>query len=611
MWDFFIHRKSKNTFCGNTDLAPDPGALPVVFGPGQYQFQFIFATNNNVDGTLNGPGEVLQGSSDTNTPTVTLEDGTELVLHVSCSDRFHLWLEDSPNDTPLLRDDTNPMWGYGEKDDPTAASGHPRIWDLFIYKLGSDKQCGNPDFTIGEPSIDIDKSPDLQVLAGGGVVTFTITVTNDGDVDLTDTVVTDPVSPDCARDAGEVELLLNNDGAPVAVGSVFEVGESFTYTCNDEIAAGFTNTATAAAMWNGEPVEDSDDAVVQVAEIMITKTTLSDLPLVGGGVVSFQITVTNIGEVNLIDTAITDALVGDCAKDIATVMTLSNGKIAVGTLLKVGESFTYTCADEVAAGFTNVAEVTAQSQTGVGVSDSDDAPVTVVDPDITITKTVTSDQPLVNGGVVSFLIMVTNSGDVNLIDTAITDALVADCAKDIATVMTLSNGKTAVGTLLKVGESFSYTCADEVAGSFTNIAEATAQMQTGVGVSDSDDAPVSVVNPDITIDKAPDTQETGGAVIFTITVTNTGDVNLINTAVADVATPANQAVTDACSRSIAEVMALSNGKIAVGTLLKVGESFTYECELEVAESFDNTATATAWWEGVMVDDEETVSVTVN
>ena len=213
VWDFFLFDKNDGVYCGNTDLAPNPGDLPVIFGPGQFQFQFIFAND-----TEDGPGELLQGSSDDNIATVTLEDGTELLLHVSCSDNFHIFADDDV--TLLPKDERNPNWGWGEKDDPTEGEpGHIRVWDFFIFKLGSDNTCGNPDFTVGDPAIDIEKTPDLQVLVGGGVVFFTITVTNIGEVDLSDTAVTDPEVADCAKDAATVEGLNNGDVVPV--GTVF------------------------------------------------------------------------------------------------------------------------------------------------------------------------------------------------------------------------------------------------------------------------------------------------------------------------------------------------------------------------------------------------------
>ncbi len=415
VWDFFLFDETKNVFCGNVDMAPDSVTLPVIFGPGQFQFQIIFAANNNVDGITNGPGEVVQGSSDSNTPTVTLfeqpqgcvtDDQVEcvpldLVLHVSCSDRWHLWVEDSPNDTPLPRDDTNPLWGYGEKDDPTVGSDppHPRIWDLFIFKLGSDKKCGNPDFTVGEPDITVEKTPDSQEPVDTLVV-FTITVTNTGDVPLTgawvadDKVITggngDRIAvPECARSIADVRDGVGIDSG--AVGVTFEVDEVFWYTCEFETADGLTNTATAVATFESTGLADVDDAVVEIPapsspDITVEKTPDSQEPV--DTLVVFTITVTNTGDVPLTGAWVADdkvitggngdrIAVPECARSIADVrdgVGIDSG--AVGVTFEVDEVFWYTCAFETADGLTNTATAVATWES-TGLADVDTAVVEV------------------------------------------------------------------------------------------------------------------------------------------------------------------------------------------------------------------------------------------
>lgn len=48
--------------------------------------------------------------------------------------------------------------------------------------------------------IEIVKAADQVVVARGDTATFTMTVTNTGEVDLTTVAVTDQSAPDCARD---------------------------------------------------------------------------------------------------------------------------------------------------------------------------------------------------------------------------------------------------------------------------------------------------------------------------------------------------------------------------------------------------------------------------
>jgi uncharacterized repeat protein (TIGR01451 family) len=333
------------------------------------------------------------------------------------------------------------------------------------------------------------KSPDSQVLIGGGVVFFTITVTNIGDVPLTDTAVTDVQVPSCARDAAAVAGLTGSDGL---VGTVLAPGEWFSYECADEISAGFTNVAAVSAMWESEEVTDDDDAVVEVAEIDITKTVMSDLPLVGGGVVSFEITVTNVGEVRLRSTRVIDNLTPACGRDAATVQGLLNSKgNPVAAWLGVGESFTYQCADEISEGYTNVAKVNARIEAGDWLTDKDSAVVTVVDPDITIEKTPENQETT---GVVQFTITVTNTGDLRLKNVSVTDVETASCERTAGEVRELPNtGGPLVGAWLAPGESFTYTCADEVAESFVNEAATSGETDGGIIVDDADTANVTII----------------------------------------------------------------------------------------------------------------------
>ena len=54
------------------------------------------------------------------------------------------------------------------------------------------------------PAINIEKTPDSQSFQTGGTATFTITVTNSGDVTLTSVAVTDALAPGCARTSAQL-----------------------------------------------------------------------------------------------------------------------------------------------------------------------------------------------------------------------------------------------------------------------------------------------------------------------------------------------------------------------------------------------------------------------
>jgi uncharacterized repeat protein (TIGR01451 family) len=131
--------------------------------------------------------------------------------------------------------------------------------------------CGlSPELVIpvASPAIGISKSPDLQGVAAGDSAFFTVTVTNLGDITLTDVAVSDPIAPSCSRATG-------------ALGDL-AVGDSATYSCSHTVnnnlintisAQGFALVSGAAA---GNPVTASDTAEVLVASFTLTKTIFVD-----------------------------------------------------------------------------------------------------------------------------------------------------------------------------------------------------------------------------------------------------------------------------------------------------------------------------------------------
>jgi uncharacterized repeat protein (TIGR01451 family) len=97
------------------------------------------------------------------------------------------------------------------------------------------------------PKITIVKNPKGQTLDNGGTATFTITVTNAGDVKLLMVKVSDPKTPSCTKTIGQLDP-----------------GDTKSYTCTlAHVTKSFTNVATATATApNGTKVTDTDQAPV-------------------------------------------------------------------------------------------------------------------------------------------------------------------------------------------------------------------------------------------------------------------------------------------------------------------------------------------------------------
>jgi len=215
--------------------------------------------------------------------------------------------------------------------------------------------CGaeNENPFVIAPSIRIEKSPDSQTIVTGTAATFTIKVTNTGDVDLTNVFVTDVNAPGCDKTIG-----------------VLAAGVPFTYVCTLlNVKAGFTNSATAT----GHPPvgpnvtsTDTADVVVIAPSIRIEKG--PDAQTVArGSTVTFTIEVTNTGDVKLTNVVVADAQAPGCGKSI--------GDMIPGAIVN------YTCTlANVTSDLTNVAIVSGTPPVGPVVTDSNDAKVTIGTP---------------------------------------------------------------------------------------------------------------------------------------------------------------------------------------------------------------------------------------
>ena len=111
------------------------------------------------------------------------------------------------------------------------------------------------------PAISIVKNPKSQTVTSGGTATFTITVTNTGDVTLTNVTVTDPLSPNCNKTIGTL--------AP---------GASSSYTCTRaNVTSNFTNVAVASGTAGGTTVTAQDTAPVTAKAAALKPKTVTKI----------------------------------------------------------------------------------------------------------------------------------------------------------------------------------------------------------------------------------------------------------------------------------------------------------------------------------------------
>lgn len=109
--------------------------------------------------------------------------------------------------------------------------------------------------------LDVEKTPDSQNVANGGVATFTIYVTNNTGTTLTGVWVSDPQASGCTKNIG-----------------FMAAGQSLSYSCTTSaLYASFTNVATVIGYpVSGIAIQDSDSALVNVTSLGLVPPVLTN-----------------------------------------------------------------------------------------------------------------------------------------------------------------------------------------------------------------------------------------------------------------------------------------------------------------------------------------------
>jgi uncharacterized repeat protein (TIGR01451 family) len=426
--------------------------------------------------------------------------------------------------------------------------------------------------TPNDPT-DLDQSGNGEADHAGQVINYTIDLTNTGDVDLTNPVVTDPFA-----DAGSVSYLGGDDNSD----GVLNPGEDWTYTAihtvtQTEMEAGndLVNIASAATDQASGDSNSVTTLVDQDPHLTITKD-VDQSSLDAPGTLNYTVDVTNDGYVTLTGVDVTDALSPDLA--------YASGDANLDGQLNIGETWEYTVTHAVTqadidlgSDIVNVASVT----TDQGASGQDDATTTIEqDPSLTITKTVdlsSIDAP----GTLNYEVDITNDGNVTLTSVDVTDALSPDLAYVSGDD---GNDKLDLGETWVYTGTHAVTQADIDAGSdIVNVASVT----TDQGASGQDDATTTIEqDPSLTITKTVDLSsvDAPGTLNYTVDVTNDGNVTLTGVSVTDALSPD---------------FAYASGDANLDGKLNIGETWEYtgthavtQADIDLGDTIHNVADAT-------------------
>ncbi|MEZ4638656.1 MAG: hypothetical protein R2856_27465 [Caldilineaceae bacterium] len=447
--------------------------------------------------------------------------------------------------------DPNESWTY-QATGAAIAGQYANIG--YVQAQAADGDIGrdnDPSHYFGVQSgIGIDKIVSRPMIVSGDSVTYTVSISNTGNVVLVQPNATDPLCP---------LIYQNGDNG----NGVLDLGEIWRYTCTRALTADTTNTATASGVDPlGATVTAQDSAAVDVINPAIAlDKTVNPSTVRAGGNVTYTLAVSNPGDVPLTGINLVD---NTCAPLVFV------GGDNANSVLDPAETWTYRCTAAPTVDVTNTATVTGVDPLGNTRTAQDNAAVDVINPAVALRKDASAPVVL-NGTTVTYTLTVTNAGDVPLSTVTITDNLCSPVGWE--------SGDTNGNFLLDLTESWIYRCSMALTVDSTNTARVVAADPLGGQVSAEDSATVDVINPALALQKvaAPTTLLNGGVVTYTYTITNPGDVSISSLALAD----------DTCSP-----VSLSSGDANSNAVLEPTETWTYTCAVTVTVDVTNTATLT-------------------
>ncbi len=513
----------------------------------------------------------------------------------------------------------------------------------------SDITCISASDTVGVSIVGVDlqmeamasnTSPDI-----GDVVTFTLNLSNLGDVDATGVSIRNLVpigfgSVTAINNGGTFSFVSRNiswTGLTVPLGAntvsltfnatvLTPTGTSGEFThVSQVIAADQFDLDSTPNNDDGDQSEDDEASITAAplqADLSLTKSVVgNNLNPYVGTLMSFEISVTNSGPDDATNVVVVDQLLSGFSfvsyNATAGTYSSANGFWQIGTLANgITETLLINVTVNPTGNYTNTSQVIASdaydpdSTPANGVSSEDDqgditvAPEEVID--LSLTKTIDKSPPLVSDNV-RFTITVTNDGPSDATSVEVTDLLPSgytyvsdnsggsyDELTGIWTVGTVANG---------ASQSLSILANVNASGNYVNVAEITGHDQTDVDSTPNNNVPgeddqdevVVVPNPivDISVTKTVDEfiPEVGSEIAFTVTVNNAGPSDATNIVVTDVLATGYQFVSANASNGTYNP---TNGSWTVGGLAN-GASETLDITVEVLPSgvYSNTAELTS------------------
>ncbi|ERJ60163.1 T9SS C-terminal target domain-containing protein, partial [Sphingobacterium paucimobilis] len=263
--------------------------------------------------------------------------------------------------------------------------------------------------------VSIEKTVDKQEVSRvGEELTYTIKVTNTGNIDLEDVTVEDA-------------MLGLNEVIDLMVGEVKTYTLKYVVTYNDLLKKSLDNIASATLKTNEKVTDETSTSVKFDPEISIVKSADKSEITFLGELIEYTIEVTNTGTVDLVSVVVTDPMFPS--------FTGSVGNLAIGETRKIDLTYESVLADIIRGEITNTARVEGtvggvtrlrsfNPTTGVIEKLSNEVLVKVVFNNVLeVTKDADKTEVNKEGEVITYTIKVANKGNYDLTDVVVKDPL--------------------------------------------------------------------------------------------------------------------------------------------------------------------------------------------
>jgi uncharacterized repeat protein (TIGR01451 family) len=338
----------------NKTLILDKSASPMNYSSVGESIQYTYQLKNNGNVALSGPFSVSDDKATVSCPEepASLSPSSSL----TCTASYVITEDDL-----ITGSVTNIAIAYAE--------GGNIVSNTDSVTIEGPK--ANPDIQLVKEVAAVNGDPSVSNFSqSGDTITYKFTVTNTGNVELTNITISDPAA--------------SVSGGPISLAAGASDNSTFTATYvitqADVDAGAFTNTANVTGTPpTGDPVTAQDSATVEgptaspdiqlIKEVIaVNGDTSSTVFFNPGDVVTYAFTVTNTGNVVLTNVIVTDP----AASVDGGPITLTAGSSDNSTFTA---SYTITEADFFDEQFTNTATVTGKAPNGETVTAQDSATV--------------------------------------------------------------------------------------------------------------------------------------------------------------------------------------------------------------------------------------------